>query len=89
MLDFVPNRLWIYPSQNALCGRLIPEWGQQVAVLGFAPARGLSRAHQSQNDLEQGAGEGPRRGDLPTSQTNKQPFEHKTECLYLKKQLRS
>ena len=32
---------------------------------------------------------GTRRGDLPTSQTNKQPFELRTECLYLKKQLRS
>ena len=57
-LFIVPNRFGIHPSQNALCGRLIPEWGQQVAVLGFDPARGLSRAHQSQNDLEQGAARG-------------------------------
>ena len=30
-----------------------PKTGQKVVVLGFDPARGISRTHQSQNDLEQ------------------------------------
>ena len=79
---------WDSPLSECTLWPVNPRVGQKVAVLGFDPARRLSRAHQSQTDLEQGSSGHPERRFAYESD-KKQPFEHKAGCLNRKKQLRS
>ena len=53
LLAVVQNRFGIYPLVEGLGRHVHPKTTTFCPVLGFTPSRQPSRAHQSQNDLEQ------------------------------------